>query len=462
MRKILTLVLSLMLALGFCVSITGCKDKINEIVVLSHRTDLKNTLLAQAKTEFEKKYADKGWKVSFETYTDYEGDVTTRISGNNYGDVLMLPNSVEDKDFSKKFLSYGTVDELRAEGWLCITAKQYQNQVYGLPSGCTVAGILYNIAVFEAAGVDASKLNSAEKFLQAMETVQEYGRKNITDWKGAFYTHTAEGWPCTQWPSAILTSSGNVNYMNNILPWDTKAFWDSEKDEAGKVGRIYNLMYDLIVNDVVEQSPVEKNWESSKIWFSQGKIGAMAMGAWAISQFEDAARENNGDPDDVGYMPYPFVADDGKMYSQVASDYTVAIAKNTKNKEASQAFVDWFLGDFNYAAKSGYIPPKKGMSYPPKIQAFEKAGVLLVEEEKAVIDGSLSTVEKNAKSSATDDTPIVIWGQEWVVDFATTAFDVRDGKSTKTIKELLLGVQAEWNNGINELKKDHPNPPSLD
>ena len=102
------------------------------------------------------------------------------------------------------------------------------------------------------------------------------------------------------------------------------------------------------------------------------------------------------------------------------------------------------------------------MTYPPKIQAFEAAGVLLVEEEKAVIDGSLSTVEKNAKSSATDDTPIVIWGQEWVVDFATTAYKVRDGESTKTIKELLTGIQTEWNNGINELKKEHPNPPSLD
>ena len=181
MRKILTLVLSLILALGFCVSMIGCKDKTNEIVVLSHRTDLKNTLLAEAKTEFEKKYADKGWKVSFETYTDYEGDIATRISGNNYGDVLMLPNAVEDKDLNKKFLSYGTVDELREKGWLCITAKQYENQVYGLPSGCTVAGIIYNIAVFEAAGVDASKLNTPEKFLEAMGKVQEHGRKNITE-----------------------------------------------------------------------------------------------------------------------------------------------------------------------------------------------------------------------------------------------------------------------------------------
>ncbi len=454
---------SISMILFVILTLVGCSSKPSSIVFLTNRTDLKNTVLKEATEQFKLAYQDKGWEVRIETITDYESVVTTRLSGNNYGDVLLIPQTIEAKYLDSYFESFGTVDELKEQGWNGVSSKAFQNEVYGLPIGLTSAGIMINLDVFENAGINPANLTTPETFLQAMETIQTYGKTNINNWKAAFHTQTATGWGLTQWAAGVTTAAGDSNYTNYELPWDNNAFWNHSNDEAGRIGQLYELLYDLIVADVVESSPTIDNWEESKIWFAQGKVAAMAVGTWAISQFDQVAESiETGLSDHIGYMPYPFTANDGEIYASVAADYTIGVAKNSRNQEIADAFASWLIEDFNYASKTGNIPPKEGSPYPDKIAAFSESGVILVEETPATIDieGALSLAEKNASSSQTDEKRIALWDQIWISDFAASAFNVRDNNSSVTSKELLSTIQDKWDNGVAEVISTYGEKPT--
>ncbi len=460
MKKTLYLCLIFILT----VVLAACSNNPKTITFLTNRTDLKNTILKDAQEQFANYYADKGWKVRVETVTDYENVVSTRITGRNYGDVLLIPQTVEPKDLDKYFYSFGTVTQMQSDGWAGVNTKAFHGNVYGLPVGLQSSGIMINLDVFEKAGVEPATLTTPALFLQAMQTIQAYGKQNITDWKAAFHTQTATGWGLSQWAGGITTAAGSPEYLNFILPWDNNAFWNSVNNTSGNIGKLYELLYDLIVNDVVESSPTIDQWEESKIWFAQGKIAAMAVGSWAIDQFEKVADSIEvGKSDDVGYMPYPFQADDGKLYVSIAADYTIGIAKNTKAKEVAEAFAKWFVDEFNFASKTGNIPPKVGAEYPDKIKAFNDIGAIMIEETPATqaLEGALSLAEKNAASSATDEKRIALWDSVWISDYVATAFDVRDNKKTTTIKELLQGIQAKWNNGIDAVEREFGPRPNI-
>ena len=77
------------------------------ITVLTNRTDLADKVLPAYAAKFEAKYP--GTKVTFEGVTNYEGDVTTQLSGGDYGDVLLIPNSVARDELSQFFEPLGAV-----------------------------------------------------------------------------------------------------------------------------------------------------------------------------------------------------------------------------------------------------------------------------------------------------------------------------------------------------------------
>ena len=89
------------------------EDIEGDLTILTHRTDLRDTKLADYVTEFTAKYPNV--TVSFEPITDYEGDVAIRMSTDEYGDVLMLPQSIQSNDFAEYFEPLGTVEELSAK-----------------------------------------------------------------------------------------------------------------------------------------------------------------------------------------------------------------------------------------------------------------------------------------------------------------------------------------------------------
>ena len=82
----------------------------------------------------------------------YEGDVSIRLNSGDYGDVLLIPNTVDADQLSTFFEPLGSVDEL-GEEYRFIHDKAYEGQVYGLATFGTAMGYVLNKPVWEKAGI---------------------------------------------------------------------------------------------------------------------------------------------------------------------------------------------------------------------------------------------------------------------------------------------------------------------
>lgn len=78
-----------------------------DITVLTNRTDIVDTVFQDYKSQFEAEYP--GVTVTFQAIKDYDGEVTTRMSTDDYGDVLLIPTTVTPADLGDFFEPLGTV-----------------------------------------------------------------------------------------------------------------------------------------------------------------------------------------------------------------------------------------------------------------------------------------------------------------------------------------------------------------
>lgn len=434
-----------LMAIGCCSAFAGCGNKTTpgEIVVLMNRTDLRTTVLADAKEQFDAEFAEQGWTVTFETTTDYEGDTSTRLLGGEYGDVLLIPNSVKGEEFAYYFMPLGSTEELAKE-WRFVNSKAYDGQVYGLSTYGSTTGVLYNKKVFAEAGI-TDMPSTPDEFLAAMRTLKSANADNPNF--VPYYTNFAAEWPLDQWTDAVIPATGNANYLVDELPWDTGAF-----APGGACYTVYELLYNLVKEGLTEQSPSTTEWERSKVELVNGNIGAMVLGSWAIPQFQEVAGgkapgdlvlqpgEITGAVEDIGYMPFPFEVD-GKMYATSASDYTLGIANNTRNEEAARAFIEWFLTDFGYYKMCGGIPPQlSNDDFPDAITAFEEMGVTFLEQTAARVEGAQELCE--------EESGITMWASAWKKPFVEEAYKVREGQGGKTYAEICADLNEQWNEGV--------------
>ena len=90
-----------------------------------------------------------------------------------------------------------------------------------------------------------------------------------------------------------------------------------------------------------EKDPTTTAWEGSKALLATGKVATMYLGSWAIQQMKDAATTAGKNPDDIGYMPFPYQVD-GKYVATIAPDYFSAINKKSNNKASAPETGLWY------------------------------------------------------------------------------------------------------------------------
>ncbi|WP_124100795.1 ABC transporter substrate-binding protein [Ruminococcus sp. Marseille-P6503] len=356
---------ALAMSMGITAMLSGCgsddgSKKENgdgkvTLEVLTNRTDrVDDGTLDKLTDEFEEA---NNCVVEYVGYTDYSGDVATRMGTEDYGDVLMIPDEVEIKDLSNFFEPLGTYDEFK-DSYRWVNKKMDTDKnVYGLAYGGTATGVLYNKAVWNAAGITETP-KTPEEFISDLKLIAE-NTEAIP-----YYTNYKDAsWTITQWQNLVISASGNPGYENDLLTQKLDLF-----AEDGGYYPVYKLMYDIFSDpELIEEDHMTTEWESSKVWFGEGKIASMVMGSWAISQFQEKA-ENK---DDIGYMPVPVTAADGKQYAETAADYCLGVNKNSDNKELAKKYVEWFVKDSGFAAAEGMIPTPANSELPDNLSEFK-------------------------------------------------------------------------------------------
>ncbi|HTJ37503.1 MAG TPA: ABC transporter substrate-binding protein [Dactylosporangium sp.] len=366
MKKPLIGLLATSLALG---GLAACGDdgdgssgsgKIaGEITVLTQRTDIVNTVFQEYKKKFEAKYP--GTSVKFEAITDYEGEVRVRMNTKNYGDVLLIPNSVNADQLPSFFEPLGTVDELKDKYRFVRNEQTFDGKVYGLAITGNAQGYVFNKKVWTQAGITEAP-KTPEEFLAAL--------KAIKDKTGAIplYTNYKDGWPLGQWEGARGAISGDPDAAIKLGQDD--APWTAGKEHFV----IDSLLYDAVKGGYTEPDPTTTNWEQSKGLLGTGKIATMMLGSWSIVQMQQAASSK----DDIGYWPFPYQTD-GKFHTVVGGDYKNAININSKNKATARAWIDWFTDESNYATDQGGVSTLKNAAMPSTLADLTAAKTEFIE-----------------------------------------------------------------------------------
>ncbi|WP_218009281.1 ABC transporter substrate-binding protein [Herbidospora cretacea] len=337
------------------------------VTVLTNRTDLvTDGTMEKYATEFKKTYPDV--TVKFEGVTDYEGEVKIRMNTENYGDVLLIPNTIGKEDYPKFFEPLGSAADLDKK-YVYTSKSNVGGTIYGIPGFSSVNGFVYNKGVWEKAGI-ADWPTTPDEFLADLQAIKDKG--------GAvpYYTNYKDGWPLTAWTSALGSPSCDAKATDNLAT-------DLEPWKAGGDLHIADtLLYNIVNRKLSEADPTTTNWEDSKSQLATGKIATMWLGSWSIVQMQDAAKQAGQDPSVIGYMPFP-AQKDGKYCTMVTPDYLYAVNIHSENKPAARAWLEWMVEKSGFAETNQAISSVAGAPLPTALQPYSDAGVEFVELSQA-------------------------------------------------------------------------------
>jgi raffinose/stachyose/melibiose transport system substrate-binding protein len=395
------------------------------ITVLTQRTDLDQSgRLAEYAAEFNKIYPDI--KVTFESITDYEGEVRIRMNTAEYGDVLMIPNSITPQELPTFFEPLGTVDEL-GKTYRFINEQAYKGTVYGIATTGNANGLVYNKKVFATAGI--TKLpTTPEEFIADLQLIMDK-----TD-AIPLYTNYKDGWPTTQWEGNRGSISNDPNFVTKLA--HDPAPWVQGTDHYV----IDKLMYDVVKAGLTEKDPTTTAWEPSKALIGTGKIATMVLGSWAIVQMQQAAVAAGAVADDIGYMPFPHQVD-GVFYSTAGGDYKMGVNIHSDVKDAAKAWVNWFGGESGFAANEGGIPPIITGEFPSQLAEFDTLGVKFVEQlpPPAGEESLTNNIDKEAEIGLFDQ------------KFPQRIIDAARGSTKETLDEIFADLNKRWSNAKTKL-----------
>ena len=274
-----------------------------ELRVITHRTDLiQEDPEKRDFTDFVKEFNAlyPNITINYEGITNYNDDMTARISSSNWGDICMVPTTVLLPDLGSYFHPLCQLSEIEAD-YNFATNRQYDGVVYGIPSTGNAQGIIYNKKVAEAAGYTSENLpKTPDEFLTFLQAIQDN-----TD-AIPLYTNFAAGWTMTAWDAYIYGgATADPDWKNITMPQTKDPFADQGNGTGAYA--VYKLLYDAVSMGLTEESPTATDWEGSKPMINNGEIGTMVLGSWAIIQMQEAGPNAA----DIGYMPFPITQPDG-------------------------------------------------------------------------------------------------------------------------------------------------------
>ncbi len=301
--------------------------------------------------------------VTVEGITDYAGEMLTRMSTSNYGDVIGIP-AIKPEQYDQFLEPLGDTSSFE-DTYRFLPAASYDGTQYGIAWGGNANGVVYNKRIWEEAGITTPP-TTEEEWLEDLQKI-----KDSTD-AIPLYTNYKDGWPLTQSFGNLGVVTGDpdapVTMAEDPAPWT----------EGSDVYAIDSLLYDSVAAGLTEADPLTTNWEQSKVDLGTGKIATMTLGSWAISQMQAAAEDNGASADDIGYMAFPAEVD-GQQYAVIGGDYNLAVSKHSQAKAAAWAFITFLVEESGYTEDQGMISTLKSADLPPNLQGFTDAGVELME-----------------------------------------------------------------------------------
>ncbi|MDQ6421217.1 extracellular solute-binding protein [Paenibacillus sp. LHD-117] len=355
--------------------------------VLTNRVDLiENGVFDTYARDFAERHP--GVSVKFEGITNYASDIMIRLSTRNMGDVLLLPNNLANESLPKYF---EPLDDALFENAHFADFKAHGGKRYGIVTGTSTTGIVYNKKAFREAGIASTPI-TLDEFYDACEKLKAAGKVPI-------YLNYGAQWPLMSWGEDLVSfMTGNPDYLNEMTntdePWRLDNAW----------GEAIEIVRNLIKNGYVEQQLIPNQWETSKRELASGGAGMYLMGNWVINQIVAAGARL----EEIGFFPFPY-DNETNRYAPLSPDWFVGVSRFSANKELAAEWIEFFVNESDYVDASGFLPVRQGkQSSLPQIEEFMSFRPSLV--EKSVPSDLLLEISNAAQ--------IAFWSgdyiQEWI------------------------------------------------
>ncbi|KGE19299.1 ABC transporter substrate-binding protein [Paenibacillus wynnii] len=336
----------------------GGADISGKITFLTNRTDMIGKEYDEYVKRFNEKYPNI--EVEFEaSQTDYNQQAKVRMASGELPDVMFIP-TIPNSDLPKYFAS---LDDLGLNDQ--VTFKDFKSQdgkLYGITSGNSTSGIVYNKKAFADAGITEVP-KTWDEFLAACEKLKANGVVPLA-------SNFKDKWPLNDWVYAVpRVIEGKADFPNEKLTTDTPFTMDNG------YGKSLGLLRELNEKGYLEKDINSTNWEQSKKDIASGKFAMYFLGNWVINQVIGAGTT----ADNVGFFPLPY-DNSGTPAAPLSPDFFYAVSKDSKNVDAAKAFVKWMITDSGYEDFAGFISPLKGKeSSLAQLKEFQSTGVVLQE-----------------------------------------------------------------------------------
>ncbi len=268
------------------------------------------------------------------TFVVHETDAQvarTQLNAGEFADISIAPRDITPSDLSRFYLSLGSTEEL-SQKYQYAGLLAYDGQAYGLPSGVTHSGMLYNKEVIDTY-LNGEVPKTLDAWYDACATLKENGITPV-------WTNAGSLWPMSEWDNIAIEISGDPGYRNSLK--DVEEPWA----EGTPLFQEATIFQTLIENDWVEEDTVMDQWDASRKGMANGEIGFMILGSWAVPQLKDVAETMGLDPENIGFAPVPYkndVSAENPLNVLLAEDMIFAINKNTEYPDLSKAFLEYFL-----------------------------------------------------------------------------------------------------------------------
>ncbi|MNK34021.1 Multiple sugar-binding protein precursor [compost metagenome] len=349
-------------------------DISGKITFLTNRTDM----IGKEYDDYLKRFHEKYPNIEVElepSQTDYNQQAKVRMASQELPDVMFIP-TIPNSDLPKYFApldDMGLNDKITFKDF-----KAFDGKVYGITSGNSTSGIVYNKKAFADAGITAVP-KTWDEFLAACEKLKQKGIVPLA-------SNFKDKWPLNNWvydlPRLI---ENNPSFPNEKLNTDTPFTMDNG------YGKAMGLLRELNEKGYLEKDINSTNWEQSKKDIAAGKFGMYFLGNWVINQVIGAGTTS----DNVGFFPLPY-DNSGTPSAALSPDFFYAVAKDSENVDAAKAFVKWMIEDSGYEDFAGFIPPLKDKeSKLTQLKEFQSGGVKL--QEGTVDDPVVTDISNKAQ-----------------------------------------------------------------
>ena len=372
MKKILTSILSMLLALVMLFGMTAClggddSDGVdgggealpvdaegNTIVKIMFHVD-KSSTEGQAYQKridaFNAAYKDKGikaqatFKARSAGASGYETELLNNQLEGTLADIITFdaPNTAA---YAKSGLLYDISSLISAEEQeKFYSLNKYEGKLYGLPIQESSAGFFYNKKIFNAAGIDVSAYTAENPwtFAQFKDVCARLKAHGVTAVDMRIDATKDETAPYLLYPF-IYAAGGNFTSEDG---YTANGYYNSAATAKG-----FQFIKDLISSGYT-------SYAIGATDFFTGKVGMYLSSGWTIPDLDNKYRETFASRDDWGLLPYP----KDMVAASATGSWSYAITNNHHTeKTAIVELLKWMTSAESSEAitnATGMIPARK-------------------------------------------------------------------------------------------------------